>query len=57
MHETPVRWIDNDQLQLRASGDAMIEGRVIWYEVDLTYSLKSGEINRSKVVSLKFHEG
>jgi hypothetical protein len=51
--EAPTKWIDNDHLLLRASGDTTVDGKVMSYEVDLTYSLKIGKVTESKVVSTK----
>ncbi len=55
--ETPSKWIDDDHLLLRASGDTLIDGKSIWYEVDLTFSLRGGNITESKVVTKKPYEG
>ena len=55
-HETPTKWIDDDQLLLRASGDTTIQKRVIWYEVDLTYSISKRVITRAKVVGTQPRE-
>jgi hypothetical protein len=55
--ETPSKWMDNDTLVLRASGDTMINGKLIWFEVDLTCSLKSGKITKAKIVETKRDEG
>lgn len=55
--ETPTKWIDTDHLLLRASGDTTIGSKLIRYEVDLTYSLKTGKVTESKVISTKPHEG
>lgn len=57
LRETPSKWIDDDHLLLRASGDTMIDGKPIWFGLDLTYSLKGGKITESKVVTKKPYEG
>ena len=56
-HETPTKWIDDDRLLLRASGDTTIQKKVIWYEVDLTYSISKRVITRAKIIGTQPREG
>lgn len=55
--ETPQKWLDADHLVVRASGDAEVDKHVIWYEVEITYSISRKQITDSKLISIKPHEG
>lgn len=55
--ETPLKWLDADHLIVRASGDTELKKHVIWYEVDITYSISEGKITESKLITTKPHEG
>jgi hypothetical protein len=55
--ETPSKWIDSNTLLLRASGNTTVDGKSIWFEVDLTCSLKTGKITEAKVVETRSYEG
>ncbi|MBK1815640.1 hypothetical protein JIN84_08435 [Luteolibacter yonseiensis] len=55
--ETPVKWIDNGRLLLRASGDTLVGDKLMWYEIDMTCSLEGGKMTDAKVVTLKPHDG
>lgn len=55
--EIPFKWSDADHIVVRASGDVEVDKRVIWYEIDVTYSLSTKTISGSKLVSTKPHEG
>jgi hypothetical protein len=56
-HEEPLKWPDIDHLLIRASGDTTLEGNVIWYEVDVTYSVIQKKITETKLVLTRPHEG
>ncbi|MEK7951809.1 hypothetical protein [Luteolibacter soli] len=55
--ETPVKWLDNDRLLLRAAGDTTVGGELIWYEVDVTFSMKGGKITGAKLIEKRSREG
>ena len=55
--ETPRKWLDADHLVVRASGDAEVDKHVIWYEVEITYSISTKTITESKLISNVPHDG
>ena len=55
--ETPLKWLDADHPVVRASGDTELKKHVIWYEVDITYSISEKKITESKLITTKPHEG
>ena len=55
--EKPSKWIDADTLVIRASGDTTLNNKVIWYEVDVTYSINKKSIIHAKLISIEPHEG
>ncbi len=55
--EQPAKWIAEDSLVVRASGDTRLKGNVIWYEVDVTYSVTKRSISNTKLISTEPHEG
>lgn len=55
--ETPLKWLDADHPMVRASGDTELKKHVIWYEVDITYTISEKKITESKLITTKPHEG
>jgi hypothetical protein len=55
--ESPQKWLDADHFVVRASGDAEVDKHVIWYEVEITYSISTKTITDSKLISTVPHDG
>ena len=50
--EKPVRWLDSDQVVIRATGSTMLAGQPVQYEVDVTCSVSKKSVISAKKVSL-----
>lgn len=57
VRERPDKWVNEDTLVVRTRGDARVEGKVIWFEIDINYSISKKKIISSKLVSTASHEG
>jgi len=58
--QRPQKWIDNETLTVRASGDIKNpagDGVPIWYEVNITFNIRDKKITDAKVIPTKPKEG
>ncbi len=58
--QRPAKWVDNDSLIVRASGDVLNPGGTgfpVWYEADIRYDVLKKEISDARIVETKSKEG